>query len=746
MSPGESRTNNLLPFLLLIGIVALALAAFWVLLNQRYSPETFRPVPIGPDTVELSWIGGALVVAVFGLVALSRSPRVWSSRARQAIPLAAAAVLVSRKAWLGAPIRMYDMMLFAVACGWSTYLWLRARETATSQAHVPALRVAVVTAVALLTAWQFWQQVVYLNNLALGYADCGENARLLFNTLTNPRELFLRVNPDKPLFYDHVDPGILPFVPLWLLWPDLKLTIALQLVAVFGAVVPLYWIGKRVFRDRTSPWLLVVAWMVLPSTSQFIYSASYGFRWGNMCLLFYFIALAFWIYDRPGWALAMAVWAILIKEEAAIVVGMFGVYLAVFERRRMAGITLAAVVISYFLVTTSILIPAISGQPSYPQARFFHQLGATNWQILMSPLLRPRVFWGKVLEPSSFYFAGALLGPLLFVPLRKPSVLVIGLPTFVFCCMNQILKSISFHYQAGLLPVIFWALVCAVQPWEERRRRNVLASAAACGVIFSIFLGAQPWSKDTLVIRQWPGRLALAQRMVGQLARRDTLVATQRLAAHYITQRYLYLDPSVPAHADDALLDLRDSWRMGLANLDWLARLRDLQRQVEAIPGLHLAGAVDGLVFYSRHGTPLDAQQLVTRDRLPADATRVSVDLDGVHIAGFTLARLPGGRRSPTDRLRITGFFDVASPTNLDLAARCIVYTGADPATAESYTSDFQPLGQGVWPVARWETNRFYAEDFLIDLPAGLAQDISTVSFAAVPLSPAAAKTAAKGF
>ena len=743
MSPGESRkTKPLRWYLLLIGIAAVTLGAFWVLLGQRYSPETFIPVPVAPDTIEFGLFGGALIAVVVALVALTRWPETWRSRVSSAIPLALVALLVSAKALLGAPIRTYDMLLFTVAGGWSVRLWLRTKETPASESFSSALRFGVGSAVVLLAAWQFWQQVRYFNDLALGYADCGENARLMFNTMTNPRELLLRVNPNKPLFYDHFYPGILPFVPLWLLWPDLKLTIALQLVAVFGVVVPLYLIGKRVFRDQASALLLVLAWLLYPSTSQFIFSSSYGFRWGNMCLLLYFLALACWVNGRAGWALAMAVWAMLIKEEAAILVGTFGVYLAVFERRRTAGIALAAFGFGFFLLATSVLIPALSGE-HYAMTRFFYSLGHTNWEILMSPLTKPRVFWGKLFEPSSFYFAAALLAPLLLLPARKPSVLFIGAPTFVFCCMNPVLKNICFHYQAVLLPVIFWAFVRAVEDGDARRRHNALMSVATCGAIFSIFLGAQPWSKETVVVHRWPGRLALVHRLVGPIDQRDTLFATQRVAAHFVTQRYLYLDPPVPQGTDCALLDLRDSWRGLTESLDWLRRLRNFQHEVEAIPGLRLVGAADGLLFYSRRGAPLDAQPLVERNQLPEQTNRTSVDLGGVRVAGFTLTALPREGRAPSGQVRVTTFSTIPARTNLDLAVRCIIHVGSDLATAEMYASEFQPLGQGIWATARWETNKFYADDFLVELPAGLAEDVLTVSFLAVPLSPVEAGTAA---
>jgi len=720
---------------LLIGFLIVALVAFWAVLGQRYSPETFLPVPIAPDTIEFAWFGVAVVAAVIALVSLGRHPRAGQGLIWGAAPLAFVALLVTVKVWVRAPIRTYDMMFFAAACGWAALSWLRTNPAANRGPSSSTLAVCVWGVVALLAVYQFWRQIGYLNGLALGYADCGENARLMLNTMTNPHELFLRVNPDKPLFYDHVDAGILPFMPLWLLWPNLKLTILLQIAAVFGVTVPLYFIGRHAFRDERSALLLVLAWMLYPSTSQFVYSASYGFRWGNMCLLLYFVALAFWVTGHRWWALAMAVWAISIKEEAAVVVAMFGVYLALFDRRRLAGGALAAFAVGYFFLATSLLIPAISGH-SYPQARFFHVLGDTDWEILMSPLTKPQVFWGKVFEPSSLYFGAALLAPLLFLPMRKPSVLLIGLPTFIFCCMNQILKSICFHYQAGLLPVVFWALVVTVKDEQERHRHNVLTSVAVCCAIFSIFLGAQPWSKDALVVRRWPGRLALVHQLVGHIDQRGTLFATERVAAHFVTQRYLYLDPPVPAGTDYALLDLRDSWRRSTERLDWLSRLLHIQQEIEAIPGLRLAGVSDGLVFYSRYSPPLDPRTLVERDSLPTTATPAAFDYGNLRIVGFTITPWPRAGREPMDRLRVTAFSTVRTPTNFDVAVRCIVHIGAGLKAADAYVSEFQPLGQGVWPIARWETNKVYADDFLVPLPAGLIGETSSIGFQAVVLPP----------
>ncbi|HTS18203.1 MAG TPA: DUF2079 domain-containing protein [Verrucomicrobiae bacterium] len=734
-TPAPPAPSSLHHFILLAVTVAAALAAFWVLLSHRFSPENYQARLMTPYIIEFTWFGIVLVMAIVGLAAARRKRELWRPFALGAVPVAATSLLILLKWLVNSPVQMYDMLLFCIACGATTCLWMG--HAAFSEQHLARpLRIIVWTTVVALVLFQFHRQVFYLNNLALGYADCGENARLMFNSISNPHELFLRVNPDKPLCYDHIDFGIIPFLPLWLLWPDIKLTIALQILSVFGVAVPLFFIAKRALQSEVAALLVVLAWVLYPSTSQFIYSASYGFRWGNICLLLYFVALALWLRGRPGWALACAIWAILIKEEAAIVVGMFGLYLSLFTPRKTAGALLTAAAFGWFLLATSVLVPLISGG-HYIMTIFFQDLGDSKWQILLSPLVKPRVFWGNLFDTRSLYFAAVLLAPVLFLPLRKPSILFVASLTFVFCCMNPTLKNICYWYQAALLPVLFWALIAAVQLHADPARRVAsLSGVALCCAVMSLFLGAQPWSKDTLTVTLSPDRLDLVERVRPLINPRDSLFATQRVAAHFVTQRYLYLEMPAPDAIDSALIDLRDSWRRKADTPQWLGKLQDLQYAAETNPHLHLVSAEDGLLLYSRSGQPLDARALVERPSLPAGVNRLQLDLGaGIRAAGFTVEQMPPITIVPMDRVRVTGYFTASARTNTDLAARCIVAIEG-PGGADSYQGEFQPLGQGIWPVSRWETNRFYEDSFVILLPTGLGRDISSVTFTSTPLEP----------
>src|ERR1035437_430153 len=116
-------------FALLMAITAATLAAFWVLLGERYSPENYEAAPMVRDTVEFAWLGGTLAAAVCGLVLWLRHHDAWRRLACGALPVAGVSLVILAKTLLGAQIRMYDMFLFCVACGWTARLWTRTHFT-----------------------------------------------------------------------------------------------------------------------------------------------------------------------------------------------------------------------------------------------------------------------------------------------------------------------------------------------------------------------------------------------------------------------------------------------------------------------------------------------------------------------------------------------------------------------------------------------------------------------------------------
>jgi uncharacterized membrane protein len=742
MKPAETAISNAARepsgsrMLWTVGVAAIlttVLYAFWFSLGYYYSPENYLVAPVAVSAAGLAWFVTGTLAVIIIVVNVSCDAASGPRTLRTLIPLAIAGMILVGKVTLGRRLQFFDALLLSLACGLSVSFGTRRLKSLGGE-DSRWLAVVVWGGVAAVGLYFIWQQIQYFNNLALGYFDCGFEARTMYNTLYNPRESFLSPNPDYPIFCDHFRPGVLPFVPFWLLAPRLEVTILFQVAATIGVVLPLYGIARERWNDKVAALLLVVGWLAYPSVSQMIYNASYGFSWGRLCLPLYFVALWLWLRGRTGWALAAMIWAVLIKEEAAVYLGMFGLYLALFRQQRRVGLALAIGGFAYFWLLTTLVIPAFDGH-GYRELAYFSGLGTRHQEILFSPLTKPRQFWGRLFEMPSFYLLGCLLVPLLLLPLRRPKVLFIASIPFLFICLwnNPNMKSICFQYQAGLLPVLFLALIETLRDGTTEAtkvaRRATILGVVAAGTTLSIYCGNTFWSKDGLLTQLAPGRLALVERLGARIDSHGALVATERLAAHFVPQKYLYIEPTLPAQADYVFMDFRDNWRRAV-DVGRLRELRAFQRRVEALPALSLLAVEDGLALYGRGDERLDVPKLVERDSLPPDTVSETLPLGhGVVLMGYTVTALPPTVVLHGRRLRVRTFGTVSQSVDVDLAVRAVLTFGGGQSKMV-VVSPLQPLGQCIWPTYRWEAGRFYVDDFTVDVPETLSGQSYTVGFA----------------
>jgi hypothetical protein len=284
--------------------------------------------------------------------------------------------------------------------------------------------------------------------------------------------------------------------------------------------------------------------------------------------------------------------------------------------------------------------------------------------------------------------------------------------------------------------VIIWAFAAALQATEPMRRRAIITGALAATILYSLFFGNAFWSKVTLTSHpQTSARLELVQRVGRDIDPRGSLFATQRAGAHFIAQKYLYVEPPVPAETDYVLLDMRNSWKQ--SGVDWFRKLREIQRQAEAIPNMHLSKAEDGIVLYSHEGKPLDAEGLAERDIPPVEAILQPVNLGGgVHIVAYVTSVTPSEKATEPDQMHVRIFSTVEAPVATDLAVRCVLQTDAGNVYARAFASEFQLLGQGIWPIHRWIVGKFYEDDFLIEAPSGMAAGGYTLKFEVLAVGP----------
>ncbi len=305
------------------------------------------------------------------------------------------------------------------------------------------------------------------------------------------------------LFADHSSYLMLPVVPLYWLLPDVRAMLVLT-VAVLALGAPLVWAAAR--GEGLSPPVsaaLAVGYLFHPATQWNTWDS---FHPETLAIPLLIGALVLGQRNRFVAMVALLVLVLAAKEDAALVVVPFAIYVWWRWRRPGVALAVAGLGIAAFLVNTLVLLPMFSptGELIYTgrYAQFGEGLGGALAGMLANP--------GKVLSELSTidrlgYLAGMLLP--LATCLFAPELLLVGLPITLanMLSIHVYQHELKWHYTSYLLAVVAMAAVVGARRILTRRPDippGALAVAVVClALAGSVAAGPWPGAEGT----QWQG-------------------------------------------------------------------------------------------------------------------------------------------------------------------------------------------------------------------------------------------------
>ncbi len=210
-----------------------------------------------------------------------------------------------------------------------------ARRRARAAWNRPAFwRLCLTALVTLSVAWWFYQGEQSYADYQLGYPDFAEYAHRVVNTWQGRG--FLARPPNWPVFFDHFNPGLALLAPLWGLWPDARLVILVQAIALAAPAAFVAGLARRFGAGPAGAVAWAAAYLVLPVVGQLNLSYSYGFHPVSLALLT--VTAAIWAaFARRPW-LALILGVVSCSFEESVFVALAGMSLAIatveFQRRR----------------------------------------------------------------------------------------------------------------------------------------------------------------------------------------------------------------------------------------------------------------------------------------------------------------------------------------------------------------------------------------------------------------------------
>ena len=236
------------------------------------------------------------------------------------------------------------------------------------------------------------------------------------------------------------------------------------------------------------------------------------------------------------------------------------------------------------MLAVFVIIPAITGGAQFSYIQNYDWLGASMGGIVKTMVTRPFFVFGTAFGRDRWEYVVSLLFPLAFLPLLKPRVLLMALPSFLINIFSsdhyKYQRDIFHQYSALITPWLFVAAILAVAalsdgthplyrflPRIKEALQRVPAAAVSAGLVVLMlalsafqFAYTKPdkvaaWAESGGRISQADkNRLASVDLLIAMIPEDAPLSVTNLAATRVPIRRYLYFYPGQEFY-DAALID-----------------------------------------------------------------------------------------------------------------------------------------------------------------------------------------------
>jgi len=422
----------------------------------------------------------------------------------------------------------------------------------------------------VLPAYLFVAQYLKFRSLHM-YADVSHWLQIVHSIATTWRPETLShefiVPGTKNFLTVHFVPLVYLFGLLHRVWSAPEALLMSGVALMLSSAIPMYLMARRGVGSHFG--MFAAAVFLWYPTFQYI--TLYEFEILRFSIPALLWMLYFWERRSTVGMLVFALLAAFVREEVGFTVMLFGVFLAIMERRRALGLTIAFMGIGVFAVTTTVIMPALSSAEQYVYyAAQALGPGSSFLDVVGNLVQHPFAVVSALTHPIKLANLSMLFLPLLAIPLFAPSVLIPAFASFGVGLLSTGFTNSSYmlYYMAPAVPFILYAFLRAWPrciTWLQRLSDSQLPSGASHRVhaaamaavligllIANVFFGPSPIAAQFWSTRLRPAvfrtqsfhwsayRVTDHHRAVGELIAqipRDAIVSTQefllsRLYAH----------------------------------------------------------------------------------------------------------------------------------------------------------------------------------------------------------------------
>ncbi len=518
---------------------------------------------------------------------------------------------------------------------------------------------------------------IYLHNsfrthaMDLGYFDQviwnTSQGRLFANTLKYPYH-FLG---------DHFSPILALLAPLYWVWPDVRMLLLAQSLALALAGLPLYWLARQVVKGLAP--LVLVAFYLNPELHLVNLSDFH-----EIALVTPFVALALYALLQARYPLLLLslFLALCCKEDMAIVVMSFGLYLVLRKgpgpsggKGRWWGVASLVLGAVWLAGAVFVAIPHFRQGGGYGSiAARYSYLGNTPQEALTTVLRQPEVLVTHLLQGKKLLAFLRVLLPVAFLPFLGWPIFCLSFPLFVYLQLSDrpSLYTLREWHVAPIIPILLAAAIVGLQrlkDWKVRRLALcslLLGSLVACG-LFS------PIGRALETEGMAPERRPYIQNVLKRIPSQAVVSAQTDILPHLSQRQEIYLFPSVIEGADFIVLDREGNTYPVREDYDEI-----VDQEVLPDPSFQVLYQDHGFLLLEKYEPPLASSPLAVFGGSVAlrGVSLASMDAEGFFVEqpGPPTARTRPGdlptrglaALAPGDRVQINLYWECLSKMEVD--------------------------------------------------------------------------------
>ncbi|MFA6033569.1 MAG: DUF2079 domain-containing protein [Myxococcota bacterium] len=259
---------------------------------------------------------------------------------------------------------------------------------------------------------------------------------------------------------DHFSPILVFLAPIYWIWDDVRMLLLFQAAAIAVSAFPFAAIASETLKSRFAGVALSAVFLLHPSLG---YTNIFDFHPEILLVPLFTFAFYFLRHGGINKALLCILLALMVKEEVAITVGAFGVYIFFFHSKKAGALVAIASVVWFFLVM-NVLIPSFKpsgAEPGFLYNERYEHLGSSMPEILKNAVIHPVRSVSESYVPWKGVTFLRMFLPTGFLAFAGLPVLLITAPAMWYTFISKYAPQfdVRFQYLTICVPFIMLAML-----------------------------------------------------------------------------------------------------------------------------------------------------------------------------------------------------------------------------------------------------------------------------------------------